>query len=117
MDTPQLVTILKSRRFNFTSEEELQEGIALALCEEGVSFEREKVLAPGSRIDFLTSGLGLEVKLECNLAALTRQLHRYAQCDEVKALVVVTSRTRHMALPLSLNGKTIEVVHLMNNAL
>jgi hypothetical protein len=103
-----------TRRFAFSTEEDLQAGIALALTEEGIPFEREVVLSRQDRIDFLLpGGLGLEVKVGWSISALTRQLHRYAQLEAISALVVVVTQTRLLNLPLEIAGKPLHRVLLM----
>jgi hypothetical protein len=108
-----VATALRRHRFRFGAEHELQEGIAQVLSTASIAFRREVRLSDEDRIDFLCEGgVGLEVKVDGSLAALTRQLHRYAQSAEVRALVVVTSRVRLSALPREINGKAVEVVTL-----
>ena len=107
MRAADLSKLLQSFRFSFSSEKELQEGIAQALTSKGVSFEREVVLARGDVIDFLVGAVGIEVKIGGSLSDLTRQLHRYAQHERVGELLVVTSRARLSNLPSQLNGKPV----------
>jgi hypothetical protein len=103
-----------TRRFAFSSEEDLQAGIAVALTEEGLPFQREVVLSPHDRIDFLCpDGLGIEVKVGWSISALTRQLHRYAQLEAIAALVVVVTQTRLLNLPLEISGKRLHRILVM----
>jgi hypothetical protein len=65
------------------------------------------------RIDFLIGGeVGAEVKIDGSLTEVTTQLHRYAQSDRVKALVLISSRMRLDNMPSTLNGKPLRVVTL-----
>lgn len=107
-----ITTALRRHRFRFTSEAELQAGIALALESEELPVAREVELFPGSRIDFLVGRVGVEVKVDGSLGAVTRQLHRYAESDRVDALVLVSSRNRHARQPGSMSGKPLRVVIL-----
>jgi hypothetical protein len=59
----------------FGTEEELQIGLAKALEAGSVSFRREVALSKRDRIDFmLDDGIGIEVKIDGSISALTRQL-------------------------------------------
>ena len=63
----------------------------------GLPAVHEALLAPGCRIDYLVGGVGVEIKKgRPDPAALRRQLDRYAACQGVEALVVLTER----AVPL-----------------
>jgi hypothetical protein len=105
-----LMRLLCRYRFSYSNEEELQQGIAAALTAGGFEFKREVHLNARDRIDFLVGEVGLEVKVEGNLAAVTRQLHRYAECPKISALILVTTRMRHGGgLPDSLNRKPLRV--------
>ena len=109
---------IASRRFRFSRERELQDGIAFALRDEAIAFRREARLGESGCIDFLCDGgVGLEVKVGGPLAAVTRQLHRYACSDDVRALVLVTSRRTLDRLPDAMMGKPVRVVHLLGSAL
>lgn len=99
---------VRGARLMFGTEAELQEGLARVLAAAGVDHRREVPLSKRDRIDFLLpEGIGIEVKIEGALSALTRQLWRYAEHEEVVALVLVTSQLRLTALPKVLNGKAI----------
>lgn len=90
---------LLAHRFTHSDEAELQAGIAQALEGDGLAFQREVVIAPGDRIDFLVEGgVGIEVKVAGTAAAARRQLLRYAADDVITALVLVTSRSQVAAL-------------------
>ena|SRR6266536_1553684 len=112
-----LVDLLEGKRFNEASEDALQRGIAEVLSGAGISFKREVPLTRGDRIDFLVGAIGVECKTDGSLSALVRQLFRYAQADQVEALVVVTTRLRLARLPPSFNGKPITVVATLGGLL
>lgn len=118
MSAAALTEILAMYRIGAYSEEALQEGIAEALDTEGWSFEREVILGPRDRVDFLLEGgVGIEVKIDGTAPALIRQLHRYAQHARIHELVVVTNRARLTQMPAELNGKPVHVCSLLETAL
>jgi hypothetical protein len=93
--------------FHFGTERELQDGIASVLAEIGP--HREWAIG-GDRPDFFIDGVAIEVKVDGSLSSLVRQCYRYAQLDEVVAIVVVTNRHRLARLPAAMNGKPVLVV-------
>lgn len=104
---------IEAYRYTFTDEKELQTALADALGRAGLVFQREVVLSPRDRVDFLLEpGVVVEVKIDGGLSDLTRQLYRYAQLERVQALVVVTSRARLVNVPGTMNGKPALVVEL-----
>lgn len=108
-----LVRALKAHEYHYANERDLQDAIAVILRRREIPFSREVRLTATDRIDFLVGlGIGVEVKLDGQMTELLRQLARYAQCEDVSALVVVTPKSRLAQLPDSLNGKPIYVVHL-----
>jgi hypothetical protein len=110
---PDLRDILGNVRLDLSHESRAQEGIAAALTAAGVPFEREVVLAPTDRIDFLLpGGLGVEVKLACGRSPLLRQLHRYAGHDRIHALILVTADPRLQRLPPTILGKPMASIAL-----
>ncbi len=109
---------LERVRLPAATEAALQEAIASSFRAAGIAFEREVSLSSKDRIDFLVEGrVGLEVKIVGGLSEVTRQLHRYAQSERIEALILVTTRMRHRALERELNGKTVDVVHLIGGSL
>lgn len=110
--------LLQSQRFTFAHEEELQQGIALALTAAKIAFERETPLLPRDRPDFLIKDLVVEVKVAGSLASVTRQLYRYSESKRVGSLLLVTNRIAlHSRLPNEMNHKPLKVLRLINSAL
>ncbi len=118
MTVKDLVTALRGYRFNFSNEADLQDGIEEVLTAKGCSFERECALEGAGVIDFLLAGgIGIEIKIKGSPVLVTRQLLRYAECEDVKELVLVTARSRLGDLPDTLRGKRVTVVSLWEQAL
>jgi len=114
----QVATVIASHLYRFDSESALQEGIHRALDSLEFGVEREAILGPGERLDFFVDGrVAVEVKIKGSAAELTRQVYRYAQRPEVEAVVVVTSRSRLTALPVTMADKPIIVVYLVESCL
>jgi hypothetical protein len=100
--------------YSFSTEEELQAGLAKALDTSGISFRREVILSKRDRIDFmLDGGVGIEVKIDGSISALTRQLFRYADLPEINGLLVVVSANRLANLPTEINGKPVHRIRIM----
>lgn len=113
-----IIRAIERYRFMTSSEAELQDAIESVLERERFVFDREVRLSPRDRIDFMVEGgIGIEVKVAGSLAALTRQLHRYAQHEAVKGIIVVTTTARHCGIPRELNGKPVRLVSLLGVAL
>jgi hypothetical protein len=108
-----LRNLLQRYRYRCTDEKELQEAIAAMLDQAGFDFEREKCLSKASRVDFwFPDGVALEVKTEGAYTAVLRQLHRYAEHPDVRAVILATTRELHRRMPESLCGKPVHVVML-----
>jgi hypothetical protein len=103
--------LLRSYRFNFTSEDELQSAVEAVLRENNVEFVRECKMSGKDRIDFLIGNIGLEIKVGFSYADVVRQLHRYAQSEQIEALVLLTSRLQHV-MPKEINGKLLCTVNI-----
>ena len=120
LDVERFVRVLRAGRFPFMPEAVLQDGIASTLAAAGITFEREFALSRQDRIDFFVPeiGLGVEVKVDGAISSVTRQLHRYAQHERIRGLLLVTTRMRHHVLvPREFCGKRIEVLHLIGASL
>ncbi|TDX78696.1 hypothetical protein EDF35_1910 [Rathayibacter sp. PhB151] len=115
------------------SEAELQaalaahiDGMARAAVTDDPGVVREVPLSDGhSRIDLMvypaiTGGpfIGVEVKVKGAPADVFRQLARYAECEEVHGLVLVTTSSRHLRMPRTFdNGKPLVVAMLLEGGL
>jgi hypothetical protein len=115
----ELAKALVDYRFFFNNEKELQAGVFQVLTKLEQPFVPEYALNPQDRVDFYLPehGIGIEIKTNdsrggAGLSAVTRQLWRYAKSDEIKALVLITTRSKHRELPTEILGKPLLVVYL-----
>lgn len=116
MTPPELTAFLRRQRYAFGTEAILQLSIASALESAGVEFEREARLTPLDRIDFLVAGgIGIEAKVRYPRRPIYRQLQRYAESDQIAALILITATA--LGLPPSLNGKPLFYVSIGRTAL
>lgn len=103
-----LIEIFKSMRFRFTSESELQEGIALALGRAKIGFKREFVLSSQDRPDFMIeNGVVIEVKIQGSLAQAIRQVDRYAKHQDVQKILLIGSPHWLIKVPSLIGGKMV----------
>lgn len=117
-DVQSIVEAIKTHKFIYNTEKQLQDGIAQVLGEKNIPFEREKRIGEGLVIDFLVAGyIGLEVKTKGSPSEVARQLLAYAGCESVRELVLVTGRARLGRLPEELLGKKIHIITLWENFL
>jgi hypothetical protein len=106
-------------RFSFTSEKELQDGIAAMLVKERIPYLRELTLTlQGDRPDFmLHNGIALEIKIKGSLADLLRQASRYAGHKEVNGILVVGTPHWLPRIPATLSGKPVRALRLIGSML
>ena len=82
-----------------------------ALDKASVAYEHEVPLAPRCRIDLMCGDVGIEVKRgSVDRARIRQQLQRYAGCEQVAGLILVTEKT--VDLPRTMNGKPVRLVCL-----
>lgn len=110
-EVDEVLAVLRSKRFLFTREDDLQEAVADALVAEGLAPVREVRLSPRDRIDVLVGNVGIEIKVAGKPHSVSAQMERYAASDRLDALVLVTCRARHRP-PAELLGKPVHVVFL-----
>lgn len=92
-------------------EMDIHRTVAMRLAEAGLPFVHEARLGPGCRIDYRVGNVGIEIKKgKPDAAALRKQLTRYAQFDELEALVVITQRA--VSLPKTVLGKPVHGIVL-----
>ena len=76
-----------------------------------IPYAHEVKLGPRCRIDLMCGGVGIEIKRGLlDKARLLNQLRRYADCEAVEALILVTEKT--VALPRTIGGKPVKLVCL-----
>lgn len=110
MTLSELADIVRSNRYRFADEYDLQDGIETALVLEDIQFERE-VIVKGGRLDFLVEGrLAIEVKVTCPRTQVERQIRRYIDGGQVEGVLVVAMTPKAGALPSEVAGKPVEVV-------
>lgn len=119
MNAAELAAELVTFRFRYNNEKELQAGVFQALTALEIPFIPEHTLSPQDRVDFYIpiEQVGIEVKTNdsrggAGLTAVTRQLWRYAKSDQIKALILITTRSKHRDLPSEILGKPLLVVYL-----
>lgn len=94
-----------------TDEYILHEMIAGALDNAGIAYIKEARLGPYARIDFLCENVGIEAKKgKTDQRSVLKQLQRYAACDRVSVIVLVTEQM--VKLPKKIGGKPVYTVAL-----
>lgn len=108
----EVANVISCHRFAWASERELQDGLERLLRERGWSYAREHRLSAKDRPDFwlYEAGLAIEVKIKGAAAGLLRQVERYLAHEEVRAVIVVTTRRQHV--PEGEFTKPVYWVHL-----
>lgn len=92
-------------------ENDIHQWVAARLNDAGLAYCHEAVIGAGCRIDFLADGVGIEIKKgKPKPGALTAQLERYAACDGVQSLIVLTQRS--VRLPKAVLGKPLRQITL-----
>ena len=104
-----VLAVLGRARLTYANEHELHQGVGEALTAAGVPFSREVALNARDRIDLLIGRVGIEVKVKGSWRDVQRQLARYADSDQISALVLVTSKPTHLRVATQLNGKPVHV--------
>lgn len=94
------------------NEAELSDAVRRLLDARGIRYETEVRLDARDRLDFLVGTVAIELKVKGSLAALLRQLDRYARHERIDSLLVATTLRRLTYLPAALHGKRIEAVHM-----
>ncbi len=107
-----VIEVLRAMRPPFALyEADLHAMVGACLAEHGLPFTHEARLGAGCRIDYLVGDVGVEIKKgKPNAAQLCRQLRRYALCENIASLVVVTWRS--VALPPAIGGKPLYALAL-----
>lgn len=109
---------LENKRFRFTCEGDLQQGIAIALQFAGLPYEREVVLSKRDRPDFVVDGrFAIEIKIKGTLAQALRQINRYSEHDQIEAILLVGSPYWLRDVPQTIGGKPVYAMRLTGSLL
>ena len=82
-----------------------------ALDAADIPWAHEVNLGPRCRIDLMCGGVGIEIKRgKVEKARILQQLRKYADCEQVTALILVTEKT--VPLPHTIHGKPVRLVCL-----
>lgn len=95
VDLDSLVSIFERIRLNpVRYESGVIDAVRSALISNGVVFRYEALLKSGSRVEFLTeNGIAIECKKgKPNSRKVSEQIERYAGCEDVKAVILVSER-------------------------
>lgn len=96
-------------------EAEFEQQIAARLTKAGISFTTQVTVSPTERFDILIEGgIVLELKIKGSSGDMLRQVERYAQFEQAKVILVVTTRASHRSLANvdTIHGKKIGVLYV-----
>ena len=92
-------------------ETDLHQLVGKTLAQNDLPYTHEARIAPGCRIDYLVGDIGVEIKKgKLSPDTITRQLLRYAACEAVAGLILVTQRS--VRLPATIAGKPLRILSL-----
>jgi hypothetical protein len=111
-----LASLITTHRYFFANEEDLQNLIEAVLKKHEIEYEREYRLSAHDRLDFLVNSVAIEVKVQGARNEVIRQLHRYAEHVAVSAILLVTTKARHLDMPAKMCGKPVGVASLLGGA-
>jgi hypothetical protein len=113
-DVAGILEVLRSQRFLWSTEDELQRGLAITLALARYGVAREIRLNERDRIDLLVGTVGIEVKTTGPWRDVQRQLERYLLSPLVDDLILVTVKAMHRRIPQGRrpSGKTLYVHQL-----
>ena len=87
--------VLSGQPYVYSSERDLHRLIGAAWSAAGVPVRHEARLGPGRQIDFVSRGIGIEVKVAGSPVDVRKQLQRYAATGKLDALVLLTACPSH----------------------
>ena len=105
---------LAGARFLTFDEAGLQRAVAHELDRHGLAYQREKRFGSRDRVDFFVDGVVLELKVKAPAKAILRQVLRYAEHGDVRAIVVAGTCHSVLRLPHEVSGKPLYAIHLVS---
>lgn len=103
-------------KYSFVAHDErdLYPSLEACLTAAGLTYVRERVLTPKSRVDFYFPGtnLAMEVKVQGTPATILRQITRYCEVSEVGLLLLVTTVGKLSRVPETIAGKPVRAIRI-----
>lgn len=117
MTAEEVAQAVRGYRFAYVKEDDLQEGLAAALAERFPDAVRREVALGGKlgRIDLTVDRVGVESKVDGPARKVRKQVERYCDSTELDAVVLVSSKAKHLKMPATVNGKPVIVVSLLGS--
>lgn len=106
-----IIGIIETSRINLSTETAAQRGLSDLFVKSEIKAEAETRLTPKDRIDFMIGSIGIEVKIGSSRRSILRQLERYAACDQVQSLILVTA-IAFPSMGFEINGKPVRIANL-----
>ena len=111
----EITDLIVKTRFRFSDERQLQDRIEDLFKTNAIPYEREFIMSPANRIDFLCGRIGVEVKVQSRAASVERQLQRYSTDERIDGLILVTTRAGHRVIGRELSNKPVVVAYLLSS--
>jgi len=88
--------VLAAQPYAYRTESDLHREIAAVLRAANVPVRHEVSLGPGLRIDFVSRGIGVEIKTAGSPVDVRKQLQRYGTTYKLSALLLLTTCPSHL---------------------
>lgn len=104
----QIAAAIRNNRIHCKDEYGLQNEVFKLLGAISPDVRREVSTEKG-RIDFVLEGIAIELKVDGSVNEVMRQLKRYAELPWVVEIFLISTRSKHRAMPATINGKPLRV--------
>lgn len=92
-----ILPIIARQPYAYWVERDLHHDIGKALRSARVPVRHEVTLGPGAKIDFVSRGVGIEIKTAGSPTNVKKQLQRYHATGKLSCIVLLTTRADHIA--------------------
>lgn len=110
MQAEAIVELIKSVKLQHSTEFILHGQLYELFDSLKIPFQKEYKLSKSDIVDLFINGVAIECKTQGQPIQIHRQLERYANHDEVKAIILVSSK--YMNVKKTIKGKPAFMVHL-----
>lgn len=111
-----IARVIKQCSFRWSSEADIHKGLLQWLGNQQQhvpSFRSEVILSKRDRLDvLLADGTAIEIKVDGTKTEVLRQLHRYAEHEQVTGLILLTTKMVHTSMPPAVLDKPLVVVSI-----